>query len=45
MRRFRIHESCNRRVYVTVSADTTFRAETRVNVTAGDLERVSGRLT
>ena len=45
MRRFKIHESCNRCVYVTVSADTTFRAETRVKVIAGDLERVRGRLT
>ena len=32
MRRLKIHESCNRCVYVTVSADTTFRAETRVKV-------------
>ena len=39
MRRFKIHESCSRFVYVTVSADTTFRAETRVKVIAGGLER------
>ena len=45
VRRFKIHESCNRCIYVTVSADTTFRAETRVKVIAGDLERVRGRLT
>ena len=45
MRRFKIHESCNRCVYVTVSTDTTFRTETRVKVTVGDLERVRGRLT
>ena len=32
-------------VFVTVSADTTFRAETRVKVIVGDLERVRGRLT
>ena len=31
--------------YVTVSTDTTFRAETRVKVIVGDLERVRGRLT
>ena len=45
MRRFKIHESCNRCVYVTLSADTTFRAETRVKVIARDLERARGRLT
>ena len=45
MRRFKIHESCNRCVFVTVSTDTTFRAETRVEVIVGDLERVGGRLT
>ena len=45
VRRFQIHESCNRCVYVTVSADTTFRAETRVKVVVRDLERVRGRLT
>ena len=43
--RFQIHESCNRCVYVTVSADTTFRAEARVKVVVRDLERVRGRLT
>ena len=45
VRRFKIHESCNVCVYVTVSADTTFRVETRVKVKAGDLERVRERLT
>ena len=40
MRRFKIHESCNRCVYITVSADTTFRVKTRVKVIVGDLERV-----
>ena len=45
MRRFKIHESCNRYVYVTARADTTFRAETRVKVIPGDLERAMGRLT
>ena len=43
--RFKIHESCNMCVYVTVSDDTTFRAKVRVKVIAGDLERVRGRLT
>ena len=45
MRGFKIHESCNRCVYVTVSGDTTFIAEARVKVIAGDLEGVRGRLT
>ena len=45
MRRFKIHESCNRCVYLTVSADTAFREEIRVKVIVGDLERVRGRLT
>ena len=45
MRRFKIHESCNRCVYVTVGDDTIFRAEARVKVITGDLERVRGRLT
>ena len=45
MRRFKIHKSCNSCVYVTVSADTTFRAETKVKVIVGDLERVRERLT
>ena len=45
MRRFKIHESCNRCVCVTVRADTDFRVEMRAKVTAGDLERVRGRLT
>ena len=45
MWRFKIHESCNRCVFVTVSADTIFREKTRVKVTVGDLERVRGRLT
>ena len=27
MRRFEIHESCNRYVYITVSTDTTFRIQ------------------
>ena len=45
MRRFKIHESYNMCVYVTVSSGTTFRVETRVKVIAGDLERVRGRLT
>ena len=45
MKRFKIHESCNSCVYVTISADTTFKVETRVKVIAGDLERVRGRLT
>ena len=45
MRRFKIHESCNRCVYVTVSTDTIFIAETRVQVIVGDLERARGRLT
>ena len=44
VRRFRIHESCNSCVYVTISVDTTFRVETRVKIIAGDLERVRGRL-
>ena len=44
MRRFKVHESCNRCVYVTISADTTFKAETRVKVIVGDLEMVRGRL-
>ena len=43
--RFKIHESCNRCVYVTVSGDTTFIAEARVKVIAGDLEGARGRLT
>ena len=45
VRRFKIHESCNRCVYVTVRTDTTFRVETRVMIIVGDLERVRGRLT
>ena len=45
MRRFKIHESCNRCGNVTVRADTAFRAETRVKVIAGDLKRVRGKLT
>ena len=45
MRRFKIHEFCNRCVYVTVSADTSFRAKTRAKVIVGDLERARGRLT
>ena len=40
MRRFKIHESCNWCVYVTVSIDTTFRVETRGKVIEGDLEGV-----
>ena len=38
--RFKIHESCNKCVYVTVSTDTTFRVEMIVKVIVGDLERV-----
>ena len=45
VRRFKIHESSNRCVYVTVRADTTFKAETCVKVIVGDLEWVRGRLT
>ena len=45
MRKFKIHESRNRCVYVTVRADTTFRAEMGVKVIVGDLEKVRGRLT
>ena len=36
MGRFKIHEFCNGCVYVTVSADTTYRAETRVKVVVGE---------
>ena len=43
--RFKIHEPCNRCVYVTVSADPTFRMKARVKVIVGDLERVRGRYT
>ena len=45
MRRFKIHESCTRCVYITVSTDNTFRVEMRVKVIMGDLERVGRRLT
>ena len=43
--RFKIHGSYNRCSFATVSAGTTFRAEPRVKVIVGDLERVRGRLT
>ena len=45
MRRFKVHEFCNRCVFVTVSTDTTFRAETRGKVIVGDWERVGEKLT
>ena len=45
VRRFKIHKSFNRCVYVTVRSDTTFRAETRVKVIVRDLESIRGRLT
>ena len=39
-RRFKIHEPCNRCVYVIVSIDTTFTTKTRIKVIVEDLERV-----
>ena len=41
----KMHEPCNRCVYVTVSTDTTFKTRTRVKVIVEYLERVRGRLT
>ena len=42
--RFKIHDPCNRCIYVTVSTETTFRTKMRVKVIVGDLGRVRGIL-
>ena len=45
IRRFKIHEPCNRCVYVTVCTNPTITAKTRIKIIVRDVERVRGSIT
>ena len=45
VRRFKVHESCNRCVVVIVSTDTPFETETGNNTILRDFIKIRGSLT
>ena len=45
VRRFKIHEPCNRCIDVIVSTDSSIGAETRDEIIVGDLKGVGGSIT
>ena len=44
IRRFKIHEPCNRCVYVTVCTNSAIKTKARIEIIVRDIERVRGSI-